>query len=54
MLECVVADPVGLGTIVSSALRYSAGSFCFMTTGTKRIALINRISSLTAQLHRQH
>jgi hypothetical protein len=54
MLESVIADSLSLGTIVSSALRYSAGSFCFMTTGTKRIALMNGISSLTAQLYRQH
>ncbi len=51
MSECMIADSMGLGTVVSSALRYSAGSFCFMTTGTKRIALMNGTSSLTAQLH---
>ncbi len=41
-------------TVVSRALRYSAGSFCFMIVGTKRTALMNGISSLTAQLHPLH
>lgn len=37
-------------TVVSSALRYSAGSFCFITVGTNRTALMKGMSSRTAQL----
>lgn len=37
-------------TVVSNALRYCAGSLCFMAAGTNLTALMKRISSLTAQL----
>ena len=36
--------------IVSNALRYCAGSLCFMTAGTNLTALMKGMSSLTAQL----
>lgn len=39
-------------TVVSSDFRYSAGSFCFITAGTNRTALIKGTSSRTAQLDR--
>ena len=41
-------------TIVSSAFKYSAGSFCLITAGTNRTALMKGISSRTAQLDTLH
>lgn len=36
--------------VVSNALRYCAGSLCFMTAGTNLTALMKGMSSVTAQL----
>lgn len=41
-------------TVVSSDFRYSAGSFCLITAGTNRTALMKGISSRTAQLDTLH
>ena len=39
--------------VVSKALRYCAGSLCFMTAGTNLTALMKGMSSLMAQLEIQ-
>lgn len=40
----------GVHAVVSNALRYCAGSLCFMTAGTNLTALRKGMSSLKAQL----
>ena len=41
-------------TVVSSDFKYSAGSFCLISAGTNRTALMKGISSRTAQLDTLH